>query len=282
MPELPEVETIARELDEVLKGKVISGAEVLRKSSFVGDEKKLIGKKIKGVDRKAKIIVIDFGGWDRKILIHLKMTGQLVWRKNRRSVAGGHPTGDWLGKLPSKHTRVFVAFEDGSRLFFNDLRVFGWMKIVDRNQWSDMEGKMPPDVIDCKFSLKYFRKVLAKGNRAVKLVIMDQARMGGLGNIYACDGLFMAGIRPERKVSDLKGGEIKRLHKAIKKVIGLGIKYKGATYSDFVSSRGVGGKYQEHFLVYGRNGETCRKCRQKIKKTKLGGRGTYFCAKCQA
>ena len=288
MPELPEVETIARQLDRTLRGKKIVGVEVLRTKSFVGKEKELEGRKIKRVGREAKMIVVEFFSWDKVLVIHLKMTGQLVWRpKNwdiahiKREVAGGHPSEDWIKELPDKHTRVVIDFSDKSRLFFNDLRVFGWMKIITRDQWLELREGLPPDVVDKEFSLEYFMRILRGSGRAVKLVVMDSQKIGGAGNIYANDALNLAKIDPRRSAKSLSAEEIKKLYEALKKVIKLGIKYGGATYSSFRDTRGLGGKYQDHFLTYKREGEKCKNCRGKIKKVKLGGRGTYYCPGCQ-
>ena len=131
MPELPEVETIARQLDKALKGRVVESVEVLREKSFVGKEDDLVGRKIKKVGRKSKMVVVEFEEWNKVVLIHLKMTGQLVLTEGKKRTVGGHPTADWVNKLPSKHTRVVMGFKDGLKLFFNDMRTFGWMKIGD-------------------------------------------------------------------------------------------------------------------------------------------------------
>jgi len=288
MPELPEVETIAQQLNRRLKGKEIEMVEVLREKSFVGKEKELVGKRIKKIDREAKMIWVSFVGWESVIVVHLKMTGQLVWRPEnwdmghmKREVVGGHPSEDWVKELPDKHTRVVIGFSDGSRLFFNDLRVFGWMKLVSEKEWGKIVDKLPPDVVDEDFSLKYLSEVLSGSSRAVKLVVMDSNKIGGAGNIYANDALNLARIDPRRSARELKEGEVERLYKALKKVISLGIKYGGATYSDFRDTQGLGGRYQDHFLVYKRDGRRCKNCGGKIKKTKLGGRGTYYCPDCQ-
>lgn len=289
MPELPEVETISSELNEVLSDKFIEKIEVLNKNSLLGESANIYLKKIKRIYRKSKMVIFEFEKGDCRLLVHLKMTGQLVWRSRPtgrrpvgRSVAGGHPTSDWLNKLPSKHTRIIFTFNDKSKLFFNDLRKFGWVKALDKDVLQIILKKMPPDVVDSKFDESYFKKIISGSGRAVKVLIMDQTKMGGVGNIYACDGLFEAGVNPFKKSKELTEGEIKKLYKAIKKVVFLGIKHKGATYSNFVSSRGVGGKYQEYFLVYDREGKPCKKCGGGIQKMKIAGRGTYFCPKCQA
>lgn len=283
MPELPEVETIKRQLEKVLIREVISDVQVLRPKSFQGCEDDLLKKRISQVLRKAKMIIIKFQDWDKVLMIHLKMTGQLIFVGDGVRLAGGHPTVDWVGNLPSKHTRVIINFKSGSKLFFNDLRVFGWMKILDIDHWTLLIEKLPFDVVDDDFTLEYFKKVMNGSGRMVKLVLLDQAKMGGVGNIYANDALFLAKILPKRKASSLSLKEMKRLFKAVKQVIDEGVKYGGATAADdrFVDIQGFGGKYQEHFRVYERKGEKCGVCGSEIEKINLGGRGTYFCPVCQ-
>ena len=289
MPELPEVETIARQLDEKLRGKRVADVEVLRERSFEGNEDLLEGKKIDGVDRKAKLLIIEFEDWSGVVLVHLKMTGQLVWRPSnwekgewKEELAGGHPTDDWVNELPSSHTRVIWSFEDDSKLFFNDMRVFGWMKIKEKSEWEEKEKKMPPDVIDDDFTLEYFRNFLFSTRRMIKTALMDQNKIGGVGNIYASDALWKAKIHPEKRVNKLDEEEVKKLYNAVVEVVEKGIKMGGATYSDFKDTQGLGGSYQDHFLVYDRDGEKCKRCGEKIKKIKVGGRGTYFCPVCQS
>lgn len=273
MPELPEVETIARQLNRVLPGKVIAAIE--------GGDWPVVGKRIAGTERKQKIVAITLSGGGI-LLIHLKMTGQLIYVGNKAErIVGGHPTKDWVGQLPSKYTRATIYFTDGSRLFFNDQRKFGWMRWVDSDQWSVMSGKMPPDVVDETFTEAYLRSVLRRSTRAVKLVILDQAKMGGMGNIYANDALFVAKIHPKTPSNQLKSDAVKRLYEAMRVVINKGIETGGASYSHFVDIEGMGGHYQDHFLVYDREGEPCFECGTTIEKFQLGGRGTYFCPSCQ-
>lgn len=283
MPELPEVETIRRQLSRVLKGKEIEGVEVLREKSFRGDRKRVVGKRVESVERKAKLLMMVLNDKER-LLIHLKMTGQLILVDGGKGrVVGGHPTADWVNDLPSKHTRVVINFLRGGKLYFNDMRVFGWIKLVKEKEWKRLEKRMPMDVVDKEFTEEYLKGVLRNSKRAIKLVIMDQKKMGGVGNIYANDGLFLAGIKPDREARSLEDKEISKLYKSLIKVVKEGIKMGGATASDekFVSVYGLGGKYQEKFRVYDKQGEKCVKCGKKIKKIKLGGRGTYFCPKCQ-
>jgi formamidopyrimidine-DNA glycosylase len=281
MPELPEVETIARQLNIALRNKVIKNIEVYRERCFQGDYKKMCGWKVVGVSRKSKVIGLSFVGKDEMVIIHLKMTGQLIVVDGKGRIAGGHPTADWINDLPSKHTRVVIRFDDGAELFFNDMRMFGWMKLVSVEKYEDEIKRKAPDVIDGHFTSDYLRSVLSKSGRAVKLVLMDQEKIGGVGNIYANDALYMAGIMPDRKASSLSDEEVRNLYEAVQKVIFLGIEHGGASAANYVDTKGLGGEYQDYFLTYKQDGKPCKKCGEKIKKMKLGGRGTFYCVNCQ-
>ncbi|OGD62980.1 hypothetical protein A2160_04430 [Candidatus Beckwithbacteria bacterium RBG_13_42_9] len=298
MPELPEVETIRRQLQQAVAGKKIAKVEILREKSFQGDSQNLIGKTINAVDRRAKVLVIRLcGSQVSYLLIHLKLTGQLIYQDNKRSrlqgykvtslhgerIVGGHPTLDWVGQLPSKHTRVVIHFTDESRLFFNDQRVFGWLKLIEAEKDLVKElgrvGGIEP--LTKEFSLENFKKVLSKTGRPIKIVLMDQALIAGVGNIYASDALWLAKISPVKPAKELSESEMEKLKEAIEKVLQLGIKYGGASENTYRQLSGLGGKYQEHFLVYQKEGEECLHCGTTIKKMRLGGRGTCYCPKCQ-
>ncbi len=283
MPELPEVETIRRQLNVELAGKKVRLVQVLRDKSFKGNVNDLSGKIIESVSRKSKVIEINFRKWDQLVIIHLKMTGQLVYLNGDKRLAGGHPTADWVGSLPSNHTRVVWEFSDGSKLFFNDMRVFGWVRIITRDLYEKEVKKKPPDVVDKEFDFNYLKSVLERPKKAIKLVITDQEKIGGMGNIYANDALYTAKINPLRSASSLKDIEIKRLWKAMIEVIEKGIEYGGSSAADekFVDMLGQKGRYQEHFLVYEREGQLCERDGELIKRVKLGGRSAFYCPKCQ-
>lgn len=281
MPELPEVETIVRQLDEVLPGKIIERVMALTAKSFVGNEKDLVGKEIEKVERRAKMIFLRFKKLEKVLAIHLKMTGQLIYLSGNHRVVGGHPTSDWVGHLPSQYTRVIIELDGGAKLFFNDLRIFGWMKLIPDDEWEKLVERLPPDVTSKDFSSDYFGKVLGKSGRSVKLVLMDQTKFGGVGNIYANDALYLAKINPKRKAKELSKKEVSELYRAVREVIERGIKYEGASVDKYVNAAGVGGRYQEHFLVYQRNGQKCQRDGEIIRRINLGGRGTFLCPKCQ-
>lgn len=255
MPELPEVETICRQLNKVLAGQRIK--------SLRGVSLQVEGKKILGVKRKAKMIIIELSE-GVSLLIHLKMTGQLIYN----------------GK-ENKYTRAIFELDKG-KLYFNDLRRFGWIKLVTNKELKQQLVKLPPDVVDKEFTPHLLQNILRSSGQAIKTVLMDQSKMGGIGNIYANEILFCAGIDP-RTPANTVGLQVRNLQGCIKKIINQGIKYGGSTASDenFVNARGEPGKYQQHFLVYEQEGKKCLRCKQKIIKVKLGGRGTYYCPGCQ-
>jgi len=167
-------------------------------------------------------------------------------------------------------------------MFFNDMRIFGWMKIVDREKY-EKERMGVPDVTDKEFDFKYLKLVLSKSGRAVKLVLTDQNKIGGIGNIYANDSLYLAGVSPVRKANSLGDREIRELRKAVVEVILRGIKFGGSSAADekYVNAFGQKGKYQEHFLVYEKAGQVCKRDGEKIRRGRLGGRSMFYCPKCQ-
>jgi len=283
MPELPEVETIKRQLNKLVVGRTIKGIEILREKSFSGDKEWLGAKRIVEVERKGKQLIVRFDVSERVLIIHLKMTGQLIFIEGLKRFAGGHPSPDWVAQLPNRHTRLVVTFNDGTVLYFNDMRVFGYVRLIDRSQAEELFSSKPPDVTDETFSSMYLQKILMASSRAVKVVLMDNTKIGGVGNIYANDALFGAKIDPRRKARSLKRQEVKALCVNLRRVIELGIRMGGATAVDhkYVNLDGMGGSYQDNFLVYSRDGQLCKVCNNKIIKFQLGGRGTYVCEKCQ-
>lgn len=280
MPELPEVETIARRLKDRVIGKTITDLEVLREKSFQGQQSLIIRQQITGVSRRAKIIRIQLSN-ALNILVHLKMTGQLIYVDDNHRVGGGHPTADWTNELPAKHTRVVLDLSDNAILYFNDMRVFGWLKVMTDEQVEHEYSKLGPDVISEAVTPQFLAEKINKKTQPIKQVIMDNAIMCGLGNIYACDALHLAKIHPLRKANTLSPKEIEVLVAASKDVLNLGIELGGATMDSYRHIDGFSGKYQEKVRVYGQNGKPCIVCGTEIKKIQLGGRGTFFCEECQ-
>jgi len=304
MPELPEVETIKHQLSKVLSKQIIASVEVLKQKSFTGKSDSVIGYQIIGTRRFGKVLVIDLEYPDHRskppvsLVIHLKMTGQLIYEqldyKHRSKVdlshriVGGHPTSDFISKLPSKHTRVIFhlkAKKQQSTLYFNDQRIFGWIKIVPTSEVQQLPfiKKLGPE--PSQITSEQWVKILQSSKKPIKLRLMDQHKIAGIGNIYANDALWQARINPSRPSNSLTSLEMVKLHRAVIKILNEGIKYGGATAMDgkYVDLQGLGGKYQNHFRVYQRVGKKClrKNCNGIIQKTKINNRGTFHCPKCQ-
>lgn len=287
MPELPEVETIRLGLQKYLVGKTIENVEVSLRRIFAGDEKNIIGAKVVGVERFGKGLVINLSN-GYSIAAHVKLTGQFVYRDSQTSnLKMSAKVG---GELQNKFTHAIFKLKVQSEklkvkeayLYYNDIRQFGWIKIIkseklkDESFFRDLGPEFFKDLTCAKF-----RKIVLKSNLAIKALLLDQKKMSGVGNIYANDGLFDAKIDPRRKAKKLSNEEIKKLYNSILKVLKIGLKNGGASELNYVNALGQEGKYQHHFLVYGREKESCKVCGSEIQKIKLGGRGTYFCSICQ-
>jgi formamidopyrimidine-DNA glycosylase len=280
MPELPEVETIKLGLQEYLVGRTIEDIEVKASKLFIGNKNDVIGAKITGLKRIGKGLIIELDN-TYVLAVHLKMTGQLVYSDNRTKNLTLSPK---IGgeKLPSKYSHIIFALDANAYLYYNDLRKFGWIKIVEKDQLMEMPffKEMGPEPLN-NLTMKQFNNIVLSSNLAIKVLLMDQKKSGGIGNIYANDALFEAKIDPGRSAKSLSSEEIKKLYKAILKVLQRGLEYGGSSDENFVNALGQEGNYQNHTLVYGKEGDKCRVCATVIKKTKLGGRGTYFCPVCQ-
>jgi formamidopyrimidine-DNA glycosylase len=281
MPELPEVETVVRQLRSVILHKKIAEIEVLKAKSLSGDQALIIGEEITEISRRAKIIRIHLAN-EQNIVIHLKMSGQLIYVDGEKRVGGGHPTPDWVNALPSSHTRVVFTFDDRTKLFFNDQRIFGWIKIVTHAEVENLMKGLAPDIIDPAVTAQYLFQKAAKRKMPIKQFIMDNQIVAGVGNIYACDSLNLAKISPLRPASSIPLAKMDRLLHSMREVIDLGITLGGATADGkYVHVSGLAGKYQDVMRVYSKKGNPCPNCGAMIIKIKLGGRGTYYCPNCQ-
>lgn len=283
MPELPEVEIIKIFLAENIVGLSIKSVEILNSKSFIGDSDIIVGKKIQSVERRAKVLRIQLEKLE--LLIHLKMSGQMIFVGKEKHIGGGHPTRDMFGALPSKSTRVMFNLSDGSKLFFNDQRKFGWIKVRDMTGdiGDKFLDKLGPEPLEKNFNWKTLKSNLLRRKKTpVKMAILDQEILAGVGNIYACEACFLAGISPVKKIGELENKEYRRLHKAIVKALESGIKYGGSSKTHFANPEGKKGVFLDFAFVYGREKLPCKKCGTPIEKIKLGGRGTFYCPSCQA
>lgn len=287
MPELPEVETLKLGLQKYLVGHKIEAVEVRIPKIFFGDKKDILGAKIIGLKRIGKGLIIELDN-NFVLTVHLKMTGQLVYRDQKtQNFALSAKVGGTI--LPSKWTHVIFTLNNGAFLYYNDLRRFGWVKVVSKDElpkvpfFKDMgpEPKVGPDLAGKELTFAYFKEMVNQTNQPIKLILIDQKRIGGIGNIYANDALFKAGIDPRRKGKSLADEEIKALYDAIFAVLKKSLEYGGSSDENYVNALGQEGNYQNHTLIYGKEGEKCHLCPGIIQKIMLGGRGTYFCASCQ-
>ena len=282
MPELPEVETIKSQLTPDVLGKTISDVEILSPKNFVGDKKDVLGRKIVSVDRYGKILVFKLYKLYELynfMNFHFKLSGQILFSKNVNHAifkniipfTGGN-------KMPANTTRVIIKFADGSGIFFNDLRKFGWIKVSD-------EPLIPKgvDVLSREFTSQLVNSLTRKTRKPIKVLLMDQNLITGIGNIYANDSLFLAKVHPQRLSNSLIKKEISFLYKTIKQTINQGIKDCGSSGADeaFILPDGSRGRHQRNFLVYQREGEPCLVCKTIIKRVKHNGRSSFFCHNCQ-
>ncbi len=274
MPELPEIETIVKGLRSELIHDVISHAVVLREASIGHPSnedfvRQLPGHEIERVKRRGKYILIELSD-KASLVIHLKMSGRLLLKKKKSK--------------HNKFLRVFLTLKSGRELHFEDMRVFGRMWYFGSNQKPEDKikglntmGVEPLDHLD----IKYLKPLLKKKTAPIKNVIMDQTIIAGVGNIYADESLFLAGIKPARKAGSLKDSEMKTLIESIIKVLTTAIKAGGSSMKDYTNLEGVNGNYMSQSFVYRRTGQNCRKCKTQIERIKIGGRSTHFCPCCQ-
>ncbi len=269
MPELPEVETIRRDLEARVVGQRVQKIEitpdrvpVLEGIDETTFREGLVGAVVAGLDRRGKFLVFDLDT-GAKLIVHLRMTGKLLF-----------PAADLVG-----HLRATLWFEGGFSLRFTDLRKFGRLWLVD--SLSQAVDGLGPEPLGEEFTPEVLMAAL-KGRRApVKAVILDQRRVAGIGNIYADEALFQAGILPARPAGDLSEGEVCRLHDAIRTVLTRGIESRGASFRDFLDPEGRSGRMQMYVKVFRRTRKPCYTCGTLIERAKVGGRSTHFCRNCQ-
>lgn len=287
MPELPEVETIKRGLAKSIIGKKIvdftCDTKKMINLPLPRYQKSIIGKTVKGIERRAKMIIIDLSE-DWRVWFHLKMTGQLVYSGRKKKIVGGHPIKEGFEKDPNRFTHATFSFSDGTHLYFNDVRKFGWVKLYQK---AELESKLDamklgPEPLTDDFSLAYLKEQIKRlPNRKIKVFLMDNQIVVGIGNIYSDEICFYARVRPDRKVKDLRENEIKLIFRGIKKILAEAIKYEGTSISDYVNAMGEAGSYTKKLKIYQRYGEKCFGCRHEVRRMKLGGRTSSYCPNCQ-
>ena len=318
MPELPEVETVRRGLAELLPGRVVARVAVFDSpKSFPNApaevEQFLYGARVTAVRRRAKVLMIDLDT-RYSLVIHLKMTGQLVFRQwysrasfannpgpgdkhaqivtrdtaqipDASNFAGGHPNDSLIGELPDRSTRVQIDFVDGSRLFFNDQRKFGWVKLLPTDEVKDLPfmQKVGPEPLDPQTRAEDFiQRIRRRQNSMIKPAFLDQAVIAGVGNIYADEALWAAQIHPQTRVKNVSDQQLNTLFNELRQILQLSIDQGGSTDKNYVDAEGRKGNYLTFAHVFRREGQAChRHPDQEIIKLKVGGRGTHICPVCQ-
>lgn len=289
MPELPEVETVRLGLARLLPKKTIRSVWFDWPKSFPNAKSDVdafvIGSKVAELHRRGKVLIIDLST-DYSLVVHLKMTGQLVFRSKSQSQSfgAGHPNESLVGKLPDKSTHVILEFADGSKLFFNDQRKFGWMRLLPTPEVPNIDffKKIGPEPLASDFTPEVFKQRLYKRkNSAIKAVLLDQTILAGVGNIYADESLWGARIHPDTKVANIPQGKIKKLYSELLFVLKLSIEKGGSTDRNYVDAEGKRGSYLSFARVFRRNSLPCPRCGTTIIKIRSAGRGTHLCPKCQ-
>lgn len=281
MPELPEVETIKRGLEGFLVGKSVVKITILSEKSFIGNDKLAISRNVIDIKRRGKALIIALSG-GINLMIHLRMTGQLIY-VGRERFAAGHPNDDFFTEMPGRHTRVWIEFDDGAKLFFNDQRKFGFVKLVPDDDLKNdaFLMKLGPEPWEINAS-DFFERLQRRKNTSIKAAILDQSVIAGVGNIYADESLYYAKIFPGRKVVDVSKNEVAKLLEGICLVMDKSIESGGSTLKDYLKADGSKGDYLDKFAkVFNREGEKCERCGDKIIKIRVAGRGTHYCPTCQ-
>jgi formamidopyrimidine-DNA glycosylase len=283
VPELPEVETIRAGLAKVLPGMVVKDVWYDWDKSFPNAPadvaRFLVGSKIEKVRRRAKVLIIEMsGGW--ALIIHLKMTGQLVFVGKGQRFGAGHPGEELIGELPVKSTHVILDFTDGSKLFFNDQRKFGWMRLMPALEIPEIDffKKVGPEPLDDDFTVdRFIERLQRRKNSNIKSVLLDQTVVAGIGNIYADESLWSAKIHPAALVKDIPKTKLVLLYNAVRDVLNLSISKGGSTDKNYVDAQGRKGSYLSFANVFRREGQPCPRCGTPIEKIRVAGRGTHIC-----
>jgi formamidopyrimidine-DNA glycosylase len=283
MPELPEVETVRTGLQKLIVGRKVTAASHDNPKSFPNSQADvkhfLVNSSIVGVRRRAKVLMIDLST-NYSLVIHLKMTGQLVFVGAKARFGAGHPNDSLIGNLPDKSTRVTFTFDDGSHLYFNDQRKFGWVRLMPTPEVPNIDfmKKVGPEPLEAAFTAEQFKQRFKRRARTtIKAALLDQSVIAGVGNIYADESLWGAKIHPSRLVQTITDKEFKKLYTEVRFVMNLSIEKGGSTNRNYVNAEGKRGSYMDFARVFRREGLPCPRCGHMILKLKVAGRGTHIC-----
>jgi formamidopyrimidine-DNA glycosylase len=269
MPELPEVESVRRAIAPALEGRRLEHVEITdvrltRPEDPLEVAAELTGERVERVDRRGKYLIVRFAS-GRALLIHLRMTGSLL-----RDPAA------------ATHVRAVLRLDDGSEVGYRDVRRFGtWLLLEPGELEPYLDERLGEEPLVAAFTAKGLGERLAGRRTSVKAALLDQRTLAGLGNIYVDEALWHARLNPLRSAGSLERNELRRLHTAVRKALELGIARQGSTLSDYRLPDGSSGGMQKEFRAYGRTGEPCDRCGTPLEKTRVAGRGTWFCPRCQ-
>ena len=280
MPELPEVETVRSVLQEILPGYRITSISSNRDKMLRGQnpgyfEAGLKGRRVDTVERRGKFLLIRLD--QKTLLIHLGMTGQIFACSRKDGACAPSPRQD----LPDKHTHLRIGFTDGMMLYFRDVRMFGRYSLIDEEVESALFRGMGPEPLGSGFTARGLFQWIQGRRTSIKALLLDQRFVAGIGNIYADESLFRAGIHPAAVAGGLSIEQCRKLHRAIRKVLREAIFSGGTTLSDYLDPKDRKGTFQWKLRVYGREGEPCFRCRTPVQKSVVAQRGTHFCPQCQ-
>ena len=286
MPELPEVDTVRRGLEELIIGREVLNVNILNQKSFPVESrdiaKFLIGAKIIAIRRRAKVLIIDLSN-NYSLVIHLKMTGQIVFR-GKENWGGGHPNDSLLSSLPDRSTRVEFKMSNNTKLFFNDQRKFGWVKLLSTADIEKMEFivKLGPEPLIGSPKKEFLKRIRRRNGTTIKAAILDQTVIAGIGNIYADESLWAAKIHPATRVKDLSDKELIEILTVAIRIMKESIDAGGSTMRNYINADGSRGDYLELFAnVFNKDGKPCKRCGAEIIKIRVAARGTHICPKCQ-
>lgn len=286
MPELPEVEMVRRQLEEKIVGKSIAAVEVQADKSVDKDSKfadVLAGQTITALERVGKYLFFTLSGDNSFLITHLKMTGRLIFvpAEGGEEFGGGHALSQAVETQPHKHTRIIFTFTDGSHLYFNDMRKFGYVKRVTAEEVKQQKAALGTEPIADNYTLEGFGEILTGRKTTLKAALLKQSDIAGLGNIYVDEACWRAQVRPDRVAGDLTEAEVKALWQATRSVLEDALAHGGTTFRDYVDTEGEHGNFTDKLAVFGREGEECPRCGELIKKSRVAGRGTHICPGCQ-
>jgi formamidopyrimidine-DNA glycosylase len=300
MPELPEVETVRVGLQQLLPGRVVNAVSHDTDKSFPNAPADvnafLVGAAVLSVKRRAKVLLMELSS-KYSLVIHLKMTGQLVYVREAHQIlanshkliaeerfGAGHPSDSLIGKLPDKSTRVVFTLDNGSKLFFNDQRKFGWVKLLPTAEVPNIDfmRKVGPEPLEASFTAEQFvERLQRRKNTNIKAALLDQTVVAGVGNIYADESLWGAKIHPATLVKNVSRQKLSTLFTELQYVLNLAIQKGGSSNHTYVNAEGKKGSYMDFARVFRREGQACPRCGTTIIKLRVAGRGTHICPRCQ-